>query len=137
MMRSQQHPLSTAVGCLALLPICLAFAGPARAEWVAVYANAEASFYIDPASMRKEGALLKVAGLQDLKQRDVDRAMSRRAQAEYDCQRGRYRLVSLVVYAEPRARGKVLWSMDANPDGWTTVPPGTGVDAILELACTQ
>ena len=63
---------------------CLALAGPARAEWVAVYANAEASFYIDPASMRKEGALLKVAGLQDLKQLDVDRAMSRRAQAEYD-----------------------------------------------------
>ena len=116
---------------------CLALAGPARAEWVAVYANAEASFYIDPASIRKEGALLKVAGLQDLKQRDVDRAMSRRAQAEYDCQSGRYRLVSLVVYAEPMARGKILWSMDANPDGWTTVPPGTGVDVILELACAQ
>ncbi len=115
----------------------LLLAGAAWAEWVAVYANAEASFYIDPASIRKEGALLKVAGLQDLKQRDVDRAMSRRAQAEYDCQSGRYRLVSLVVYAEPMARGKVLWSMDANPDGWTTVPPGTGVDVILELACTQ
>jgi len=115
----------------------LFFAAPAWADWVLVYDMDQASFYIDPATVRKEGARLKVTGLQDLKVRDIDGAASRRAQAEYDCANARYRLVSLVVYPEPMGRGKILWSMDANPDGWTAIPQGTGVEVFLGMACTQ
>ena len=117
--------------------VFLLLAAPAWADWVLVYEIDEASFYIDPASVRKKGGRLIVSGLQDLKVRDIDGAASRRAQAEYDCANARYRLVSLVVYPEPMGRGKILWSMDANPDGWTTIPQGTGVEVFLGIACTQ
>jgi hypothetical protein len=120
-----------------LIVVFLFLAAPAWADWVLVYDMNEASFYIDPASVRKEGRRLKVTGLQDLKVRDVDGAASRRAQAEYDCANARYRLLSLTVYPEPMGRGKILWSMDANPDGWVPLPPGTGVEVFVGMACTQ
>lgn len=117
--------------------LLLLAAAPAFAEWVLVYDTEEASFYIDPATMGKEGRRLKVTGLQDLRVRDIDGAASRRAQAEYDCAQARYRLVSLLVYSDAMGRGKILWSMDANPDGWTSIPPGTGIEVFLAMACTQ
>lgn len=110
-------------------------AAPAWAEWVKVAASDTSTFYIDPASIRKNGNLRKVWGITDLKQRDsVDGEMSRRSRGEYDCKEERYRILAFSFHSEPMARGETLRSKD-DVGTWHAIPPDSVSADILKIVC--
>lgn len=117
--------------CLALALI----AAPVLAEWLRVGETDNATHYLDPVTIRKDGNLRSVWEVQDLKQRDKQGVMSRRALFDYDCKKERFRLLSFADHSEPMAKGKVLFS-DDEPDIWRNSEPETATAAILKFLCT-
>lgn len=120
-----------------LLPLLLLASGSAWADWVKVTSTVEANFYVDPATLRKDGNLRKIWLIMDLKQRDTEGAISRRVKAEYDCKGERIKSLALSTHAEPMAGGTIIANYGADTRGWNEVPPGSAFDSILKLVCAQ
>ena len=110
--------------------------GSAWADWVPVGESAGNNFYIDPSTIRKDGDLRKVWGIQDLSKRDIDGEMSRRYREEYDCKGARKRFLSATTHSEPMAGGSTLVS-NTEPSAWIDIRPNTLGDDILKSVCTD
>ncbi len=111
-------------------------AAPAWAEWVKVDETDEMTVYIDPAKIKKDGNLRRAWELQDLKQRDTDGEMSRRALQEYDCKEDRCRVLSISVHSEAMAGGKVIMSGEVNGK-WKYIAPDTVSATVLSFVCAK
>lgn len=110
--------------------------GAAWADWVIVGESPESTVYVDPATIRKEGDLRKVWGIQDLKERDKDGEKSRRYREEYDCKGARKRYLSATTHSETMAGGTPLLTT-SDPSPWTDIRPGSVADDILKQVCAD
>ena len=109
----------------------------AMAEWVKVGEIASGTvFYIDPATMSKDGNFRKVWEVQDLKQRGKSGEISMRGFLEYDCKKERSRILSVSGHSDPMAGGKTVASHGI-PDKWYDVTPGTIPAAELKFVCSK
>lgn len=116
-----------------LLALLLATSS-AQAGWVLVVQNDDIDFYIDPETIRKDGNLVRVWEIQDLKQRDKGGRLSLRSRNEYDCVQERYRFLSISTHSEPMAGGKTLFSTTESGN-WRDTPPGTFASSIQKIVC--
>lgn len=115
----------------------LAFiAAPALAEWEKVSESDIASYFIDAASLQKNGTLRRVWQVQNLKQRDKDGELSRRALVEYDCRAAENRTLALSMHADAMGEGKRLDAY-SDPSSPRKVVPGSSGDAVLKLVCAR
>ena len=96
----------------------------------------EGSFYIDTASVLRDGHVRQVWELTDLKQRDEGGELSRRTRVQYDCKRGRTQVLAISTHWEPMAAGATLLSV-AREGLWKEVPPETAYAAAFKLLCAQ
>ena len=119
-----------------LIAMFLIATSSAWAEWVKASETDDANWYLDPASIRKDGNLRRVWQIQDLKQRNKDGEMSRRARYEYDCKQERYRFLSFSTHSEPMAGGTTLVSGGENAK-WHDIPPDSFVEIILKFLCAK
>jgi len=119
-----------------LIVSLLIVTNPACAEWVQVYENDEARFYVDPATIRKDPGVRRASDLKDLKKPDRDGTKSRLAQREYECKAGRSRILSLSTFSATMAGGKTLSNTD-DPSAWVDIPANTAYAAILKKVCTR
>ena len=110
--------------------------GTASAEWVQIGETDSSNFYIDPATIRKDGNLRKVWEITDLKQRSKDGAMSVRVRTEYDCKNERFWTMSLSDHSEPMAGGETLNSFTYRDRDWRETPPGSVGETMLKIVCT-
>jgi hypothetical protein len=109
---------------------------PAWAEWVKVRETKDATFYIDPATIRKDGNLRKIWEVKDFRERDTGGEMSVRFLSEYDCREERYRVLALSSHTEPMAKGHTVISGD-DPSPWVTIPLDTLGKATLKRVCAK
>ncbi len=119
-----------------LLILLALVAAPAWAEWVAMGETADIVAYIDPATIKKDGNLRRIWQLHELKQRDKDGTMSKRALVEYDCKEERQKVLSLSSHSEPWVGGKVLGSGSITSE-WQYIAPNTTAAAILKIVCAK
>ena len=119
-----------------LIAMVLIATGSAWAEWVKLGENKDANIYIDPASIRKDGNLRRVWQIQDLKQRNKDGEMSRRARREFDCKQERFRFLSLSSHSEPMAGGTTLFS-EGEDAKWHDIPPDSVAEAMQKFVCAK
>ena len=92
------------------------------------------TYYIDPASVQKEGAVRRAVTLTDLKARGRYGELSRRSVDEYDCTARRRRILSVAEYSAPMAAGNVLVS-DPIGGKWYAVQAGTGGGIKWKAVC--
>jgi hypothetical protein len=118
-----------------LLSLLLLATGSACAEWEKVSTTAGSTFYVDRATLRKDGNLSRMWSIQDLNQRHKNGEMSRRSRFEYDCKGERYRTLSMSTHSEPGTGGKTLISLGEDPQGWSDIPPGSVSEVELKIAC--
>ena len=118
------------------LAALIVLASNAQADWAKMGDTDEGSFYIDPASVLREGHVRQVWELTDLKQRDEGGEMSRRTRVQYDCKLGRTQVLSISTHWEPMAAGATLLSV-AREGLWKEVPPETAYAAAFKLLCAQ
>lgn len=119
-----------------LLIFLLCLTHSAWAEWVLVYENEEARFYVDPSSIRKEPGVLKAVDVKDMKKSELDGTKSRLALREYECEAARSRILSLSSYADQMARGEML-ANSGEPTIWLDIKPGTAYYAVMLKACAK
>ena len=120
-----------------LFLVCLMMlAGSAWAEWVRYAESEEATFYFDPATIRKGGNMRRVWELQDLRERGKFGEISRRMRFEYDCKQERYKSLGFSFHTEPMAGGTVLLSDDERNE-WRAIPPDTTGETIFNIVCAK
>jgi hypothetical protein len=76
-----------------LMLLLVVVAAPACAEWVKAGEAGIATYYIDPATIRKNGNFSRVSQVHDFEDRQKGGEMSRQGLMEYDCKEGRYRIL--------------------------------------------
>ena len=90
-------------------------------------------FYIDRDSIKKEGSLIRVWELQDLKSKGPLDEKSRRVLVEYDTKNDRRRVLSFSFHAEQMGAGITL-KADQTPGKWTMVAPNTTAAVVFQVA---
>lgn len=110
----------------------------AWAEWVKIGSSSSGkiTYYIDPATIRKNGNLRTVWAIQNLFSPDKDGIASQRVKQEYDCELERVRWLSSSFHSKSMADGKVLFGNDAISN-WKAVPPQTAISDILKIVCGE
>ena len=111
-------------------------AAPALAEWEKVSETETAAYFIDAATLQKNGTLRRVAQVQNLKQRDKEGERSRRALVEYDCREAQNRTLALSMHADAMGEGKKLDSYN-EPSSPRKVAAGSSGEAILKVVCAR
>ncbi len=108
-----------------LLVLMLVVAPAAQAEWVKVAQADDTFYYVDPATLRREGTLRQIREVQDFAAPRPGGARSRHALFEFDCSAGRWRVLAITDHAEPMGAGKVVgtWTGES---AWSYVAPLTG-----------
>ena len=114
----------------------LCTAAPTGAKWMKVAESDSADHYIDPATIRRDGQFRGVWVVIDVKQRGKDGVMSWRAQEEYDCKEGRYRILLPTGYSQPMAGGDVL-RFENGSGKWTYIAPDTPAETKRRLVCAK
>ena len=107
------------------------------AEWLLVDQNANATVYVDPATMRRSGDLVRLLVLDDLKTahtRGADAYWSSRAHEEHDCANERFRLVALAQFSGPMGTGAVIYERTLESK-WAPIPRGTLAQSVWKYAC--
>src|SRR6267143_4405127 len=124
-----------------LLLIILLFlsSSPAYADWVAVGDKVDARMgeYVDPATMRREGDLVKMEVLFDFKTIQTNASvsyLSAKAQMEYDCAEQRVRGFTLMYFSGNMGSGKLL-DRSSGKDKWLPVSPGSLDQTLWKVAC--
>jgi len=119
---------------LAFAIVALAISAPAAAEWTKVHESEEGTSYVDPPTIRKEGATRQVWRLEDLRKAGSRGERSVRAMTQYDCAAERQRIVTFTLHAGPMAKGKLLARQDPSGD-WIYVAPNTAAAAVMRYVC--
>lgn len=118
--------------------VLAAMSSGVRAEWVKVAESVNDDvFYLNSATIRKDGNLRRFWSIVDSKERDKGGSISRRSLFEFDCKEERSRLLSYSYHSEPLAGGKVLKSSSTTGDNWAYIAPDTVKAAMLKIVCAR
>ena len=95
--------------------------------------------YVDRATIRKRGNLVKMWGLRDFKtvQKSAagDSYLSSNAQEEYDCKEEKSRILAFTWFAGKMGNGKVVYSNSDTGDKWSPISPGSVGETLWKIAC--
>ena len=110
----------------------------AAAEWVEVGSSEKTTVYVDPATIRRAGNLVKMWNLIDLKTATLTAGSkpytSQMTQAEFDCKEEQWRRLYFSWHSGNMTRGEIVYS-DSNPGTWEPVPPGSATEVLWKFAC--
>ncbi|MDO8597364.1 MAG: hypothetical protein Q7R45_12170, partial [Sulfuricaulis sp.] len=110
------------------------------AEWVMVYDNDEYIAYADPATVFRDGNLVQMSDLIDLKSPRSSpyghQHASSTAHSEFDCQNARIRTIAFSLHSGQMGGGDLVETV-AESNRWLPVAPGTFLDVLWQLACSQ
>jgi hypothetical protein len=121
---------------LALLP------QHAAAAWQRVGGNANVVAYADPATIKRQGHLARMANLLDFAAAQSDRSvgkqpyLSQREEREYDCPNERYRLLKFSLRAGPMFSGAAVRGK-SNDGEWSPMMPGSLGEVLWKTACAK
>ena len=118
----------------------LVTAGAAIAEWTIAGFSDEADKYVDIATIRRNGNLVKMWDLADFKTKMVrtdtgDTYLSSKMQSEYDCKEEKVRILAFNWFSGQMGSGKVVY-LDHDPsDKWSPISPGSVNEILWKIAC--
>ena len=125
---------------LAVMTLFVLRSGPAYAEWVAISGDDDGTTaYVDPATIRTKGDLVKMWTLYDSKTVETfpgGSFFSIKRQKEYDCAEERTRTLAEIHFSGNMGSGKVL-SSNADERKWVPVAPGSVGEALWQYACKK
>ena len=129
--------MPTSIAAKVLLFALLLVTSSAWALWINIGETDTAIFYVDPASILKDGNLRKVWVITELKERDPDGHISSRVRYEFDCKGEVYKYLALSTHSEPMAAGKIIAPNRIGSSGWNEIPPGTFVASVQNIVCVM
>jgi len=105
-------PLTYFLGFWSLITLLVLSSGPAYAEWMSLGASdSGTTVYAGPATMRREGDLVKMLVLLDFKTKQTKADvsyLSEKAQMEYDCVEQRFEGHAVLYFSGNMGNGNLL-----------------------------
>lgn len=126
------HLLYATTFVVALAPLS------AMAQWVKVDSADPATFYVDPKSAQKVGALVKIWELVDYHQPQVFAGQafrSTRVLREFDCKAREMRTLAFTIFTKPMAGGSIVHSHRVEQPSWELVEPYSVGESAYQMAC--
>lgn len=120
-----------------LLALAIFVSCPVWAEWVLVDGDYSYGHFVDPTTIRKEGHFRRAWILTNLKVRDRDGTLSRRARMEIDCKNERYKFLSMSGHSEVMAGGNITLDVTQPASTWIDIPPRTSGEGIKDFICSH
>jgi hypothetical protein len=109
------------------------------AEWVEFYLDTKTTFYANPDTIRKNGEIVNIWLLSDLKEaaklNGGKSFLSMKAQIENDCEKGQYSLTSISLRSGNMGGGDEISNTKYKSSEWVAVTPGKMSEALWEFAC--
>jgi len=113
-------------------------AGAAMAEWTWSGGNDQFIHYVDRATIRRNGNLVKMWWMTDEKTEQKSYAghsyLSSKAQEEYDCKEEKRRLLAFTWFSGQMGNGSVVYS-NSDGDKWEPIEPGSTGEVLWKIAC--
>jgi len=110
--------------------------GSAFAEWQLISINdQDTMFYIDPATIRKDGNMRTFWRKSEFKSRGNTGDMSTRAKIEIDCKKEAYRFLAVAGFSESNLTGKMNFSTDFPNQPFIAIAPDTTDSAFMKKVC--
>ena len=111
----------------------------ASAEWTRVGSNDDFIQYVDRATIRRDGNLVKMWGLKTFKAvqpgTDGYPYLSTKVQSEYDCKEEKSRILAFSHFSGQMGNGKVgLFDNDIG-EKWSPISPGSADESLWKIAC--
>jgi len=124
---------------LAAMTLGIASCKPAPvSEWVVFEAAPDATIYVDPSTIRREGDRAEMWVLIDYASPQPDKTgkqvMSDKLQYQYDCSGKQLSIVATSAHAGQMATGAVI-NVNPDPPQLTPVPAGTTAEKMWQHAC--
>ena len=115
-------------------------ASAASAEWTAVGGTGELIQYVDRATIRKSGNLVKMWDLADYKTVRTSPStgvsyFSDKGQREYDCKEEKVRQLAFTWFDGQMGSGKVVYNTSETSMKWSPIQPGSIGEALWKVAC--
>jgi hypothetical protein len=108
------------------------------AEWVVFEAAPDATIYVDPSTIKKEGGRAEMWVLIDYKSPQPDKTgkqvMSDKLHYQYECVEKQFSIVDTSAHAGPMAGGETI-NINPDPPQLTPVPAGTTAEKMWQRAC--
>ena len=112
--------------------------GPVAAAWVVVNDHDEYVAYADPATIARNGDVVRMRDMIDLKAPRRSpygvAHLSSLAHSEFDCLTPRVRTIAFALHAEPMGNGEVVEEVAPSPN-WMPVFNGTLLALLRRFAC--
>jgi len=110
------------------------------AEWVVFESMPEATIYVDPSTIHRQGDHAEMWVLIDYKQALPDKTgkqvLSDKIHYQYDCKGKTLSIVGTSAHAGPMASGEII-NVNPDPPEETPVPPGTTAENMWKHACGE
>ena len=117
-----------------------ALSGNSAAGGGVAYENDEYIAYADPATVSRDGNLVQMSDLIDLKSPQSSPYgkphASSTAHSEFDCQNSRVRTIAFSLHSGQMGDGDIVETV-AESNRWLSVTPGTLLNVLWQLACSQ
>lgn len=110
---------------------------PLYAEWLLVDRNDKAKVYVDPETISRNGEVVSVWVLDDLKTaqtRVFSTFLSTLAQEEHDCVNKRFRLVAIERFAGNMGTGDSIYKKSGESH-WAPIPRETMAQSVWKFVC--
>lgn len=117
-----------------LLYVVCALLAPAQAEWKLYGDNGKAKFYYDPASIVVQGETVAVWEMLNYSF-PLNRVLSNRSRKEYDCSRGKFRILGGEFFAGPLLSGEIISESQEAESAWRIPDQGTRNMELMLLVC--
>lgn len=111
--------------------------GGARADWFEFGHNENFTGYIDSASLRRAGNLVRVSSMIDYKMANTnagEKYASVKAQHEFDCGEGQVRKLFTSLHSGNMGKGEIV-SYSYKIENYEPIQPFSILEAIWKIAC--
>ena len=110
----------------------------ASAEWTSIGASDEYIPYVDKATIRRNGNLVKMWDLRDYKTVRTNAGysyLSSKTQWEYDCKEEKKRQLAFSLFDGQMGSGKVVFTHGNVRDEWSPIQPESVSEMLWKVAC--
>jgi Surface-adhesin protein E len=104
----------------------------AMAEWVKIGIDSKATYYVNPASIRKYDDRANLWRLSDFKSGEAYR--SSKSNVEFDCKASQFRTLFYSLYSKRMGEGKTVYSNGVTQE-WRSIPPDSAMEYYFQMAC--
>jgi hypothetical protein len=118
-----------------LMMLLVIISSSVMAEWVEIGISENFIVYVDPATIRKSGNMVRIWSLHDYKTTQGSISyMSSTLEREHDCIEKRGQQLFLAFYSKNMGRGATIWK-DTELRNWRQVTSDTVKETVWKYAC--